>query len=295
MGLFDGLLARVENAVTSAEQRAAGLVTSAETAVGVPSSWLSKLSPAPPAATPFTTPFVGPLQPGRKRPADFVVLPKPQAVPVSNSTFNMVADAMANIPGIGAAERFLGLSSSEPAAPDYSADAQAWAHDLTRWANVLKSLDSSMSAKDGATDLSSQYRFWESGPYNAALTQVAALQNGHTPYAKAQAAYTDAVAQAKELQKAIQDRWAQFSTQDSPSALRYLTAPVTAPFEYAYAGGRAAIRGTEAAAARASAAIERVAAPAVASSEALLKYGPWILGGFALLYVSSFLPRARRD
>ncbi len=99
MGLFDGLIAKVEGAVTSAEQRAAGLVTEAESAVGVPPSWLSIFKPGPAAtpsapATMTTTPFYGPMLPGQPRPA-----PRPMAVynPAPGpQPFNMVADMLSS-------------------------------------------------------------------------------------------------------------------------------------------------------------------------------------------------------
>jgi hypothetical protein len=311
MGLFDGLIAKVEGAVTSAESRAAGLVTEAASAVGVPPTWLAALTPTPPAptpSTPYTTPWVGPLLPGQSRPSPMIIVPQiatPAASPAPSSTFNMVEDMMAKIPGVSAVESYFGLTPSTPAPgapPDYSADVQAWGQDLTRWSNILKSLDGSMNAHDGASDLSAAVRAWLSGPCADALTQVAALQNGHTPYAKAQAVYTDAIAQAKALQAAIQSRWSDFSAQGSPGIARYALAPVTAPFEYAYAGGAAVVRGTqavvsgaEAVAARAGSAIGKAAGGAADSTATLLKYAPWALAGLAALYVLPLLPRARRD
>jgi hypothetical protein len=291
MGLFDGLIAKVENEVTSVESRAAGLVTSAASAVGVPPSFLSFLTPTPPGATPSagmtTTPFVGPLLPGQARPA-----PRPMAVytpPAADpAPFNMVADmlshftpsvsgvesTLAKIPGVGSLESFLGLSPTLTTGPDHPDDSQAWAKDLTNWSNILKSLDASMNQKNGASDLSAAYRSWVSGPYNDALSQIAAWQNGHSPYATAQAVYQNAVAQAKTLQAAIQDRWSQTRA----------AGPTVA--DYAHA---AVDTGTEAAS-RAVTATEKFgtnAAAALDTTSSLLKYAPWILGGFAALYVYS--------
>lgn len=214
MGLFDGLIAKVEGAVTSAESRAAGLVTSAEQMVGM--------------ATP--------------------AILKPALAPALSAINGVVAN--------------------------YASDTTSWAHEITRWDNILSSLDGSMNAKDGASDLSAQYRAWKAGPCATALSQIAALQNGHTDYNSAQSAYQAAVSQATALQKAIQDRWAQASA--GPTVADYVKAPYTAVVDAAQKA-------------------ETALAPALNSSAMLLQYGPWILGGLAVMYLSSFLPKARRD
>lgn len=236
MGLFDGLIAKVENEVTSIESRAAGLFT---------------------AGADVVAPYV-----------------PPAATPAVKSAFNMVEDMAQKLPGVAGVESFFGLAPI----PQFG-ESQGWATELTRWANILKSADSSMNARDGASDLTSAVRAWTSGPYNSALAQIAAFQNGHAPYATAQAAYKNAADSASSLQKQIEGRFAQVSAQGTPTASDYFKAPFQATYQ---------------AATDAAGAIAKAAAPALGSASALLQYAPWILGGLAVLYVSSFLPKARR-
>ncbi len=163
--------------------------------------------------------------------------------------------------------------------PPPAADSQAWVTDLTRWHNILKSLDASMNAHDGASDLSGAIRVWESGPHALALAAIAALQTGVLPYSKAQALYVVARDGAQALQSSMQTRWAQFAARGVPTAADFVKAPYTAATEAASRAGTAA-----------AAALE----PALGGLSNFGKYAPWALGGFALLYLSSFLPRSGR-
>lgn len=323
MGLFDGLLATAENAVSSVESRAAGLVTDAEQAVGYtpgpapktptapaaasptsfnPLAWaesfISPPAPATPSA-PYTVPFVGPLQPGQARPAGFTVTPAPPAAPPFNMVQDMlshvpgatsVENTLASIPGMATLGAFLGLTPSTPApaagSSDHTADITAWGADLQRWQLILSSMDKSMSQKANRADLSSQYAAWLAGPYQTAENGLHALAMGSGDYNATKAAYTTAAAQAQALQAAIQSGWAAFAAQGVPTVADYVKAPVTAVTE---TGTRAV-----AAAAKAGNAVANFAAPGLSSVSNLLTYAPYVLGGLALLYVSSFLPRAGR-
>lgn len=281
MSLFDGLLAKVEGAVSSAESRAAGLVTSAEEYVGI--------LPRKPAASPVLYDFVGPIQPGKTRPAPKPLPTAPAGPP--QTTFNMVEDAATRAllaPGdIFGITSWLTPKTTTPAPIDYSADVGAWGSELSKWNRILQSLDKSMNQRDGRADLSSRFSAWQSGPYQAAVNLLSSLAAGSDVRAQAQVAYEAAVGQAQNLQTAFQSAWGDFAASGVPSVSDYFKAPVTAVTETG--------KSFQTAAYKAVSAVEKAAAPSLASAGALLQYGPWILGGLAVLYASSFLPRPRRD
>lgn len=181
-----------------------------------------------------------------------------------------------------------GALGMTPAAPvsDNTAALADLASSLTRWLNILKSLDRSMNQRDGAQDLSAQVAAWKSGPLrqaeNALLVTPSTGDTG-----TAQAAHDSAVAAAQALQRAITSRWQSFAASGTPSVSDYALAPVAA----------VASVGTDAQAAiyKAASAVESAAAPALASTKSLLKYAPYILAGLAALYVTSFLPRSKNS
>jgi hypothetical protein len=281
MGLFDGLIAKMSGAITSVESRAAGLFH------------LPTAAPVARAEVPFD--FMGPPAPGRKRAST-----RPLAIPVSPSTFNKVEEAMrvGVKSGVGSMLDPFGLFNladtlgpqiSKPAAakPDYSSDISTWGADLSRWDRILSSLDKTMNQRDGRADISARVGSWHGGPFQGAVNLLSALQSGSGDRASVEKAYTNAIAEAKDLEAATKSGWADFQASGVPTVGDYVKAPFTAVSE---TGVR-----VQAAAYKAAKAVEEAAAPALASTGMLLQYGPWILGGLAVLYASTFLPRARRD
>ncbi len=174
-------------------------------------------------------------------------------------------------------------------APDYSADISAMGHDLKKWDLVLSSLDKSMNAKDGADDLSAQVRAWFNSDFHDAVAALVSLKNGTGSPDAARSAHDSAVSNAQNLQAAIQARWSQFASQGVPTVSDYVRAPVTALTET----GTRAYASASRAASQAEAAVEKVAGSSARGLSSFMTYAPWALGGVAVLYVLSILPRGR--
>lgn len=278
MGIFDGLLAKMEGAVTSAEQRVAGLVHTADVAE-------SKV-----------TPWIGPLQPGVSRPAAVSLTLASTSAPASPSYFNIVEGMLGLNPPATAASTAapslfssltsaLGFGGSTPA-PAAPADVTGWVQDLGRWANILDSLDKNMNMRDGAGDLSQAVSSWKNSVFQPLQNKLSAALTSGGDASGLSAAHDDAVSRAKDLQRAIQDRWAQFSAQGVPTVADYVKAPYTAASET----GAAALTSAR----KAAKSIESAAAGALPDVKSIAQYALWAVGGVLILYGMSMMPKGER-
>lgn len=286
--IFDGLISKVEGAVTSAEARLAGLDNSASSKVAS-----------------LTTPWIGPLQPGIARPAPRSLVSLLTASPAGPKAaslipgFNMVEDMLGGASkdvtsGLDSLSNFFGFPTASKPAQVAPADAAGWAQDLSRWSNILDSLDRSMNAKDGAADLSAAVRSWKMGAYQDAQTKLSALVTGSGDTKSTLAAHDYAVSQATGLQKAIQDRWNQAAQSGTPSVADYVTAPFSAASQAVsttYETGASAVNAVGRAVKSAGAALPA----ALDSTQNILKYGAIAAAALAGIYLLSFAPRPRNN